>query len=118
MIVVFPVILYGDDKDITQELFSESYRDSGAPVWRLGYARLRRSAGLRGEERSRQIRGSQLFKMLVMLLFHFHELCCNPQDQPASSTESASTTKHTALHWHCKDFSDTDALLLFSLVSK
>lgn len=26
--------------------------------------------------------------MLVMLLFHFHELCCNPQDQPASFTES------------------------------
>lgn len=46
-------------------------------------------AGVLGlEERGRQIRGSQLFKMLVMLLFHFHELCCNPQDQPASLTES------------------------------
>lgn len=49
----------------------------------LGYT------GLLGlEERSRQIRGRQLFKMLVMLLFHFHELCCNPQDQPARFTES------------------------------
>lgn len=46
-------------------------------------------AGLLGsEEGSRQIRGRQLFKMLVMPLFHFHELCCNPQDQPASYTES------------------------------
>lgn len=49
----------------------------------LGYAGL-----LGSEESSRQIRRRQLFKMLVMLLFHFHELCCNPQDQPASFTET------------------------------
>lgn len=72
---------------------------------------------LGSEERSREIRRSQLFKMLVMPLFHFHELCCNPQDQTASfSREPASTTKYTTLHQGCKDFWEGDALFLFSFL--
>lgn len=64
----------------------------------LGYTGL-----LDSEERSKQIRGSQLFKMLVMLLFHFHELCFDSQ-APACQfhRESERTTKLTALHLYCK----------------
>lgn len=76
----------------------------------LGYTGL-----LDSEERSRQIRGSQLFKMLVMLLFHFHELCCNPQDQPASFTESQLALPSTP---HCILTAriSRDVLIFFSLL--
>lgn len=53
--------------------------------WRRRSPRLHQPGGRRSEE---QIRDRQLFKMLVMLLFHFHELRCNPQVQSASFTEA------------------------------
>lgn len=60
---------------------SEKLRRLGrTSLLRSGYAGSRWPAGL-GKERSRQSRHSQLLKMLVMLLFHFHELCCNPRDR-------------------------------------
>lgn len=120
IIVIFLIVLQGQipraDEDIMHELLSESCTDSGAALSGgqavLGYAGL-----LGSQERSRQIRGGQLFKMLVMLLFHFHELCCNPHDRPASFTESQRALPSTPhCIWPAKDFWERDALFLPSFL--